>query len=103
MPPITSIANWLLRLPLLWGGLATLAFYAAAQSGMFAGGILARYCGLQPASAISMLLFFVGLIALTMRLADVLVNFGAVRLTPLGRLPADGQSVSETPYLLTRL
>ncbi|WP_145112781.1 MotA/TolQ/ExbB proton channel family protein [Botrimarina mediterranea] len=103
MPPITSIANWLLRLPLLWGGLATLAFYAAMQGGMIGSPILARYCALHPVEVTSMLLFFVAMAALAIRLTAVLAHLGATRVEPLGPTPAEGQSVGEAPQLLAKL
>jgi hypothetical protein len=103
MPPITSIANWLLRLPLLWGGLTTLAFYAAMQAGWITDPILTRYCALHPVEVTSMLLFFVAAAALAIRLASVLAHLGATRVEPLGDKPEEGQSLNELPRLLAKL
>ncbi len=103
MPPITSIANWLLRLPLLWGGLATLAFYAAMQAGWITSPLLTRYCALHPVEITSLLLFFVSMAALAIRLTAVLAHLGATRVEPLGAIPTGGQSVSEATQLLTKL
>lgn len=103
MPPITSIANWLLRLPLLWGGLATLAFYAAMQAGWITNPTLNRYCALHPVEVTSMLLFFVAVAALVIRLASVLVHLGATRVEPLGPKPEEGQSLADLPRLLAKL
>lgn len=103
MPPITSIANWLLRLPLLWGGLVTLAFYAAMQAGWITNPVLTRYCALHPIEVTSMLLFFVAVAAIAIRLVAVLAHLGATRVEPLGASPSAGQSVSEAPQLLAKL
>lgn len=103
MPPITSLANWLLRLPLLWGGLATLAFYAAMRSGWIASEVLTRYCAQHPIEVAAMLMFFVGLASLAIRMTTVMAHMGATRLEPLGPTPLDGQSVTDAPSLLEKL
>lgn len=103
MPPITVLANWLLRLPLLWGGLATLLFYATLQSGWVDSPLLTRYFASHPVEVVATLMFFVGAASLVLRFTGLLGQLGAVRLEPLGPIVAGGQPVSATDTLLTKL
>lgn len=103
MSPITSLANWLLRLPLLWGGLATLAFYALLRSGYVRDETTIRYFDAHWVEVVATLMFFVGLASLGLRLVGLLTQFGAARLRPLGPAPLDGQAASDAPTLVARL
>ncbi|TWT97825.1 MotA/TolQ/ExbB proton channel family protein [Botrimarina colliarenosi] len=103
MPPITTLANWLLRLPLLWGGLATLAFYASLQAGWIQSETVTRYCASHPIEVAATLMFFVGVASLVLRLAAIATHMGATRLEPLGPVTANGQSVQAAPELLAKL
>lgn len=103
MPPITVLANWLLRLPLLWGGLATLLFYATLQSGWISSPLLTRYFASHPVEIVATLLFFVGAASLGLRLVGLLGQLGAVRLEPLGPIVPGGQPTSDAGSLLAKL
>lgn len=103
MPPITVLANWMLRLPLLWGGLATLLFYATLQSGWVASPLLTRYFASHPVEVVATLLFFIGVASLGLRLVGLLGQLGAVSLEPLGRIVPGGQPTVEAGTLLAKL
>ncbi|QDT69318.1 MotA/TolQ/ExbB proton channel family protein [Planctomycetes bacterium MalM25] len=103
MPPITVLANWLLRLPLLWGGLATLGFYACLQSGPINSPLLTRYFASHPVEWVATLLFFIGMAALGLRLSNLLGQLGAVKLQPLGPIQPGGQPASDAESLLAKL
>lgn len=103
MPPITVLANWLLRLPLLWGGLATLGFYATLQSGWIASPLLTRYFASHPVEIVATLLFFVGGASLALRFVGLLGQLGAVRLEPLGPIVPGGQPTDEAAGLIGKL
>lgn len=103
MPPISVLANWLLRLPLLWGGLATLGFYACLQSGGVSSPLLTRYFASHPVEWVATLLFFVGMAALALRLSNLVGQLGAVKLQPLGPIHPGGQPVADSDTLLARL
>jgi biopolymer transport protein ExbB/TolQ len=103
MSPITYLANWLLRLPLLWGGLATLATYAVLRSGYVTDETTLRYFDSHWVEVAATLMFFTGLASLTLRLTSIATQFGAVRLNPLGPAPEGGQPASDAPLLIERL
>lgn len=103
MPSINVLANWLLRLPLLWGGLVSLAFYAGIQSGWVSSEILTRYFASHPVEVVATLLFFVGAASLGLRLTSLLGHLGAAKLDPLGPLQSGGQPTSDVPLLLAKL
>lgn len=103
MAPINVLANWLLRLPLLWGGLVTLAFYAAVQSGVVPGETVQEYFASHPIEYVATLLFFVGAASLAMRLFGLVGQLGASKLEPLGPLPAVPTPAGDTPSLLAKL
>ncbi|MEQ8849873.1 MotA/TolQ/ExbB proton channel family protein [Botrimarina sp.] len=103
MAPINVLANWLLRLPLLWGGLATLAFYASLQTGLLPGKTMQEYFASHPIEYVATLLFFVGSASLVMRLVGLAGQFGATRLEPLGPAPAAPVPATDAAALLSRL
>ncbi|MEO1088910.1 MAG: MotA/TolQ/ExbB proton channel family protein, partial [Acidobacteriota bacterium] len=103
MGRISSAADWLLRAPMLWGSLLSLAFYAALRTGGLDLPLLHRYFDAHPVEWVSTQLFFVGLAALGIRLFGVVGQFSALKADPLGPVPAGGQPVSDAPELLHRL
>lgn len=103
MSQITLIANWFLRLPLLWGGLATLAFYALIRVESFSSQVVTRYFDSHYVEYVSTLLFFVGAAALAIRLAGLLGQFGVLGSNPLGAKPAGGQPTTDAELLLNKL
>lgn len=103
MPPVSVLANWLLKLPLLWGGLATLGFYACLQSGRISSPLLTRYFASHPVEWVATLLFFVGMAALALRLSNLLGQLGAVKLQPLGPIQPGGQPTTDADSLLAKL
>ena len=100
---VSSLANWFLRSPLLWGGLATLAFYAALRTGAVSSPLLNRYFGAHPVEWTSTLLFFVAMAALGVRLFGLVGQFHVLKLDLLGDAPEGGQPTSAAPHLLRRL
>ena len=57
---VTSISEWLLRQPLVWGGLACLAFYAMVVRVAPESSLLQRYFAGHPVEYATATLFFVG-------------------------------------------
>lgn len=103
MPSINVLANWLLRLPLLWGGLASLAFYAGIKAGWVPSETVNRYFASHPVEVVATLLFFVGAASLALRLTTLLGHLGAAKLDPLGTPESGGQPISDVPLLLAKL
>ncbi|TWT42558.1 MotA/TolQ/ExbB proton channel family protein [Botrimarina hoheduenensis] len=103
MSQVTGLANWFLRLPLVWASLATLAFYAAITSGWIGSPLIERYFAAHPVEWVSTLLFALGAAALTIRFGGLVGQYGVLESVPLGDRPAAGQPVSEAATLLARL
>ena len=103
MSQISLAANWLLRLPLLWGVLASLAFYAAVKNTVLGTPLVVRYFDSHQVEWASTLLFFVGVSALAIRLLGLLGQFSVLKSNPLGEAPASGQPVADAPMLIARL
>jgi biopolymer transport protein ExbB/TolQ len=80
-----QLIEWILRLPILWGGVAGLAFYAALDQGWINSPLLVRYMAGHPVEYTTGIAFFVALAALAMRFLDQTSQFasiGSVSLTP---------------------
>ena len=80
MSRITAFCEWLLRQPLVWGGMACFAFQAIVVRNLDAQGDLHRWFagdGSSLRTAVT-LLFFVGLASLAMRAWRVLMEFGSL-------------------------
>jgi biopolymer transport protein ExbB/TolQ len=82
---------------------ASLAFYALMNQGVFDQPLLLRYCNGHPVENVECILFFIGLAALLMRLANVAGQFVSVDQVTLGPFPPGGQSVADCGRFLERL
>jgi biopolymer transport protein ExbB/TolQ len=106
-------ANWisqlLLRSPLVWGTLATVAFYTLLDSGKLsflgeaANETLVRYFAGHWVEYIEGGLFFFGMAALAIKALDLLAQHGSLRLSPLGDEPQRLQTADDCPSLLAQL
>ncbi len=103
MSKITRIADWVLKLPLVWGGLACLGFYALVLSGVISSPLVVRYTTRDPVEYVTMALFFVGAAALLMRLSGVLGQMSVLSRRLLDPPPAGGQPVEDAASLLAQL
>jgi len=100
---ITSISEWLLRQPFIWGGLACLAFYAMLVQGAEQGSFLQRYFAGHPICYFATALFFVGLAALFIKLLGLIVEFATLESAQLPPAGVEGQTVEDVDSLLTCL
>lgn len=103
MSRISSIADGILRLPLLWGGMACLAFYAMISTGSIDHPLVDRYFNSHIVEQITTTMFFVGIAALVLRLCSLLTQFGVVGRSLIEPIPAGGQPVSDCGMLLENL
>lgn len=103
MSRISAIADWVLRMPLLWGGLACLAFYAMINSGQVDNPLIDRYFNSHIVEKLTTAMFCVGVASLVLRLGSVLGQFGAAGRELIDPIPPAGQPVSDTSLLLARL
>jgi len=110
---ITSLAEWILRLPLVWGGVACLAFYAIVSQGWIDDALMnqgwiesplvQRYFAGHIVEYVTTALFFVGTAALAMRLVGLAVQFSSLDRVMLEPVPAGGQRVADCGRLLEQL
>jgi biopolymer transport protein ExbB/TolQ len=98
-----SFAEWVLRLPLLWGGVACLGFYALLNRGVIESPLVTRYFASHPVEYITCALFFVGLAALVMRLLNLTGQFATLNRQILAPVPQGGQSIADCDKLLGQL
>ena len=103
MARTTNVANWILKLPVLWGGLATLAFYVVIGLPVLKNETLQRYFNGHIVEQIATLLFFVAIASLAIRLMGLLGQFMVVGRSLIDEPPAEGYAVSETWSLLEKL
>jgi len=97
------LASKIVRLPLIWGGLASLGFYALIQQFYQDSEFVHRYFASHPVEYVTMTMFFVGLAALAIKGVDVLIQSASLGKTTLGQAPAGGQSVDSADTLLADL
>jgi hypothetical protein len=93
----------LIRWPLLWGGLASLGFYALIHEGYLDGEFARRYFTSHPVEHAEVTLFFIGLAALIVKGIDLASQFAGLDRVTLGEPPAHGQKIEEVGPLLDRL
>jgi hypothetical protein len=102
---LNRLSEWLLRQPLVWGGLGAMAFYALVVPQAERGSILERTFagGLWQFKAAACILAFAGIAALGMRLLGLVVQFGALERRVLPAAPSVGQAPAEAAELLAEL
>lgn len=102
-PHDVSFAEWVVRLPVLWGGVACLGFYALLSRKLVDSPLVVRYFASHPVEYITCALFFIGLAALVIRLLDLAGQFGGLNRSALQPVPQGGQSIAECNRLLSQL
>lgn len=100
---VASFAEWALRLPILWGGIACLGFYALLSQKVVDNPLVVRYFASHPVEYITCALFFIGLAALVMRLTNLTGQFSILGRPTLQPVPQGGQDVADCDKLLGQL
>jgi len=98
-----KLIEWILRLPILWGGVIGLAFYAALDQGWINSPLLVRYMAGHPVEYVTGITFFVGMAALAMRFIDQTGQFASIGSVTLGPTPAGGTPVSACDTLIAEI
>ncbi|CAK9114510.1 MotA_ExbB domain-containing protein [Durusdinium trenchii] len=93
----------ILRSPVTWGSIASLAFYAAIHSGTLHGAFVTRYFGSHPVEYVATSAFFVGLAALMMKLIEAVRQLLLVGNPLLEEPPVGGQGLEDCQHLLDEL
>ena len=84
MSRFTSFFEWILRLPLVWGGVVGLAFYASLNQGWIDSPLLKQYMAGHRVEYVIGMMFFIGLAALAMRFLELTGQFCLRRPCHLG-------------------
>jgi hypothetical protein len=100
---LNKTIEWILRLPVLWGGFAALAFYAALNARWIDSPMLVRYMAGHPVEYTTGVTFFVGLAALAMRSLDQVRQFSSIGDVKLAQIPVGGSPVSACDVLIADL
>ena len=103
MNQINKIARAIVWSPLLWGGLATLGFYAPMHTGHWTHPFVLRYFAGHWVEYVTTAMFFVGLAELLLKSLRISAQSAILRAPLLDAIPPGGQSVSHCEDLLGRL
>lgn len=103
MNQVNKIARAIVWSPLLWGGLATLGFYAPLQAGYWTHPFLLRYFAGHWAEYVTTALFFIGLAELMLKALAISAQAKILNAPLLDAIPPGGQNVSHSENLLRRL
>ena len=103
MSQFNKLVDWILRLPILWGGLIGLAFYTALDQKWIDSPLLVRYMAGHPVEYATGVAFFVALAALAMRFVDQTSQFASIGSIALDEPPLGGSPVSSTESLIAAL
>ncbi|MDR1493819.1 MAG: MotA/TolQ/ExbB proton channel family protein [Planctomycetaceae bacterium] len=74
-----SLFSKFLKSPLLWGGLASFAFYAALNSKIITNALVVRYTANHPTEYAITAMFFVGMASICLRFFDVRQHWSRLR------------------------
>lgn len=96
---IISSLGW----PILLGAAATSTFYVLVYRGPLDMPLMHRYFASHPVAFVATAMFFVGVAALVLKLAEVIVQYWSIGGIRLEDAPAGGQSLAEVPDLLQEL
>lgn len=108
MSRISSAADWLLKLPIIWGLLACLSFYAVLSPLNI--GLLDQYFGTPGEADLGNLIklaitgmFFIGVTAMVMRLMGLAGQLGVLHRPLIDAKTPGGQSAEDADTLLEQL
>lgn len=103
---MSKINQWLtsfIHSPILWGSVASIAFFTAINRGIFNSELLRRYCAGHPVEYVETILFFVALASLLIKLIELTWEPRRSEEPWLGAIPAGKQPPQESEELLARL
>ena len=107
MSRANRLSQAIFRSSVVWGGLASLGFYAfihsLTRSGTWQGEFAQRYFANHWTLYVETIVFFIGLAELLLRLFDVTSQASRVGQPLLGERPSAPQNASDVEGLLTRL
>ncbi|MEX0643397.1 MAG: MotA/TolQ/ExbB proton channel family protein [Pirellulales bacterium] len=103
MTRIARIADWILKLPLVWGGVSCLGYYALLTNGIINSPRLLQYTFGSKIEIAEMAVFFIGAAVIVIRLLQLTPQFGALNRQLIEVAPEHGQRVEDCGRLLEQL
>ena len=103
MSKLASFSEWLLRSPIIWGGMACMLMYAMLSQNWIDSNLLDRYLFGHPIEVATAFLFFVALAGLAMRAMGLVPQFLVLERDLLENRQVGGQPTSDAPRLLEQL
>lgn len=103
MSRVTSFSEWLLRQAFIWGGLATLAFYAAIFRLAGEESFWVTWFAGHETAYCATTLFFVGVAALVIKSFGLGLEFAMLQTVQLGTDPTGVETTQDVPALLEGL
>ena len=98
-----SFALAVVRWPAIWGGLATLGFYAVVHKFFAENALVQRYFASHPVEYLSIAMFFVGVAALVFKGLNVIAQRTQLPSVTLGPIASGGDKVEEAGSLQEKL
>ena len=100
---MSHVVRALTKSPILWGILASIAFFAPFEMGLIQSKFEQRYFAGHPVEYTETVMFFIGLAALAIRSSGIALQYQGLSQGLLPAIPRGGQPVTECESLLLRL
>jgi len=100
---LNNVSQVLSKSPILWGALAAAGFYSMVQSELLAGEFVQRYFASHPVEYAATIMFFIGLAALVLKVADMAAQYPRLSESLLGSSPKTRQGPADCDALIRRL
>jgi len=91
------------KLPIVWGVLASVLFYKLIDLGVFSGQFVQRYFASHPVEYVATIMFFIGMAALLLKIIDLLGQYPALSEPLLEPTPRTGRLGNDCSALLGQL
>lgn len=103
MNTANRIIRGIAKSPILWGILASIAFFSPFEAGVIRSPFVARYFTGHPVEYTETVMFFIGLAFLTLRALEIISQYQGLSSIQLTPVPEEGQSIDDCPALLGHL
>lgn len=103
MSTTSHVIRGIARSPILWGILASVAFFSPFEAGVIRSQFVARYFTGHPVEYAATVLFFIGLAFLTLRAMEIVFQYQALPSMELMPAAHGGQPLEDCQGLLDRL
>lgn len=103
MSQLNRLSQALFRSPILWGALACSGFYALLKLPLLQDELIERYFAKHPVEYVATAMFFIGMAALAIKLAELAVQYAGLEAALLEPIGPGGQPVADCERLLSQL